>query len=117
MRRRFVFALGAVILGTGVWLISHEHARDMACKASTNVLQPASSACQAIAWDYFAGVVVTAIGVIVLLFTVLMRRHELRYRGHRDRPTEISLRMGPEASRRDAAPRRVASTKDRARSP
>jgi hypothetical protein len=92
VRRGFVFCIGAAIFGTGVWLIATEHSREAACKAATGVLPGISSSCQAIGWNYFAGFVAAAVGLIVVLFTGLMKQHELRYRGHPDRPTEFSLR-------------------------
>jgi hypothetical protein len=92
VRRGFVFCIGAAIFGTGVWLIATEHSREAACKAATGLLPGVSATCQAIGWDYFAGFVAAAVGLIVVLFTGLMRRHELRYRGHPDKPTEFSLR-------------------------
>jgi hypothetical protein len=93
MRRGLVFFIGVAILGTGIWLIATDHARDMSCKASTNVLQNISATCQAIGWDYFLGFVAAAAGVIVILFCGLIKRHEPRGHLQGDRPTEYSLRM------------------------
>lgn len=104
MRRGVVFGIGAAILGTGVWLIATEHARDAMCKASTGLFQGTSAACQSIGWDYFLGFVAAAVGVIVMLFTGLMKRHEARGHVHGDRVTDYSLRMHPSPN-----PRRIPS--------
>jgi hypothetical protein len=107
MRRGFVFLLGLATLATGIWLIVREHATDAVC----NTPQPIGStlgtppSCQNVAFVYFAGFVVAGAGVIVLLITWVMRRHELRYRGPSDARTDVTLRLDEihhaEAARRE----------------
>jgi hypothetical protein len=100
-----MFIVGASILGTGIWLIATEHSREMTCKA-TGLLPGASAPCQAIGWAYFLGFVVAAAGLIVVLFTGLMKRHEHRQYAHPERPTEMALRMGTDATERSSPRRR-----------
>jgi hypothetical protein len=93
MRKGIVFLVGLMILAAGIWLIATEHSRQAACKATSGLLSVVSQSCQAIGWDYFGGFVAASLGVIVLLFTALMKHHELRYRGHPEKPTEFSFRL------------------------
>ncbi len=92
MRRGVVVLVGLAILGTGIWMIATEHTRNSACNSSIGALPGFSNSCQSVAWVYFGGFVATGLGVIVLLFAGLMKRHELRSRHRTDRPTEFSLR-------------------------
>jgi len=92
MRRGVVFLIGLATLGTGIWLIASENSRNSLCNASSTHLLGISSSCQDVAWTYFAGFVIAGIGLVVLMFTRLMKRHELRYHARRESPTELSLR-------------------------
>jgi hypothetical protein len=94
MRRSVVFVIGLAALGTGLWLVASERTQNAACNANSSHLLGVSSSCQNVAWAYFLGFVVAGLGLIVLLFTRLMKRHELRYRGRRSSPTDLSLRLG-----------------------
>jgi hypothetical protein len=100
MRRGVVFFFGLASIATGLWFIASEHSRTASCNASGGSLPGASPACQTIGWMYFAGFVIAGLGVMVLIFASLMKRHELRY--HRQQHaahSEIAIRMGAEASR------------------
>ena len=89
-----MFLLGLGFVATGLWFIASEHTRTASCKAPSTVLPGASTACQTVGWMYFAGFAIAGIGVMVLLFSSLMRRHQLRYRRQqRAASTEIEIRM------------------------
>lgn len=95
MRRGLVLFIGLAILATGIWMIATEHSRTAACNASFGTLGSLpgfSNSCQSVAWVYFGGFVATGLGLLVLLFAGLVKRHELRYRRPADKPTEFSLR-------------------------
>jgi hypothetical protein len=96
--------IGLMILAAGIWLIATEHSREAACKAATGLLPGISTSCQAIGWNYFGGFVAASLGVIVLLFGALMKHHELRYRGHADKPTEFSFRLRGKDTEGDRTP-------------
>lgn len=103
VRRSVAFVIGLGILATGVWLIATEHSRTAACTALSGPFSSASTSCQTVGWMYFGGFVVAGIGLMVLLFATLLKRHELPYRRHRHEPaTELSLRMRASDAAADA---------------
>jgi hypothetical protein len=104
MRRGVTFVVGLCTLATGVWLIAAEHSRTAACNAASGPFSGAAASCQTVGWMYFGGFVVAGIGLMVLLFASLLRRHELPYRRH-DSLTELSLRMNARDGSDDANPR------------
>jgi hypothetical protein len=89
-----VFLLGLAVFGTGIWLLATEHSKTGGCTNAGGTLSGLSSSCQAIGWAYFAGFVVAGVGLVVLLFTRLMRRHERRYHPRPAGPPELSMHRG-----------------------
>jgi hypothetical protein len=102
MRRGVVTLAGLAVLAAGVWLVATEHGRAASCHATSGMVFGISNSCQSVGWVYFAGFAAACFGIILVGFSGLMRRHELRIRRHHDRPTEFSLRMGDGDSARRA---------------
>jgi hypothetical protein len=93
MRRGIAMIVGLCILATGIWLIAEEHSRTATCNAASGPYSGAAASCQTVGWMYFGGFVVAGIGLMVLLFATLLKRHELPYRHHDEPVTELSIRM------------------------
>jgi hypothetical protein len=106
MRRGVAMIIGLCILATGVWLIAAEHSHTAACNAASGPFSGAAASCQTVGWMYFGGFVVAGIGLMVLLFASLLKRHEPPYRLHHDPVTELSIRMHARDASADANPPR-----------
>lgn len=106
MRRGVALIVGLCILATGVWLIAAEHSHTAACNAASGPYSGAAASCQTVGWMYFGGFVVAGVGLMVLLFASLLKRHELPYRHHHEAVTELSIRMHARDASADGNPLR-----------
>lgn len=97
--------VGLCILATGIWLIAAEHSRTAVCNATSGPFSGAAPSCQTVGWMFFGGFVVAGVGLMVLLFASLLKRHELPYRRQHEAVTELSLRMHARDTAADLDPR------------
>jgi hypothetical protein len=74
-------------------MIVTEHSRTTTCSAGNDLVSGVSSSCQSAAAMYFAGFVCVGIGVMVIAFSLLMKRHEGRVRRRQHSPTEFEMGM------------------------
>ena len=81
------------MLAGGIYLLVAERSHTVACSASTNLVAGATSACQSAGWVYFLGVALLALGLVMLVFATLVRRHESRYRRPNPLPSDYTLQL------------------------
>lgn len=90
MRRGITFVLGLAILGTGIWLIVTEHAKNTVCNTGNSQLPGITNSCQSIVWSYYLGFVLIGAGVVLLGFGLLMKAHERRRKPGPIKPPELA---------------------------
>lgn len=82
MLKRFFELLGLAIMGVGVYFISANENQNSACDAIDGKYQGLgmSAQCQHIVYTYFAGFVLLALGVLVVVFGLLATRKSRKRR-------------------------------------
>jgi len=88
MTRFFTAIIGFGLTGFGIWLIASEQSKNSACNAIQSKVNGTSgigisSSCLNIAWTYFGGFAILAVGVltVVVTFTMMkkLRKSRVRY--------------------------------------
>jgi hypothetical protein len=94
MGRRFVGFLGLLIMGVGIWLIAADASKNAECNSNPNIdLTALGASCQRIVFSFFGGVVLVAVGLLVLLTALALMRKGRRLAPKRpDPPMDSEVR-------------------------
>jgi hypothetical protein len=92
MMRFFATIVGLGATGFGIWLIASEQPKNAACNvANSSVSQlpgvGSNSSCLNIAWAYFGGFAMLAVGVLTVVVALTMMKRVRKNRGgYQERP-------------------------------
>jgi hypothetical protein len=82
MLKRFFELLGLAVMGVGIYFITANQSKNSVCNAIEGKYQGLgmSPACQHIVYSYFAGFVLLAVGVMVVVFGIFATRKSKKRR-------------------------------------